>query len=509
MSSPIAPPPVPPVAPVPPRRPRRSFAGPLVLIVLGVVFLLGNLHMLAWYRIAVWFAHYWPVLLILWGVVKLIEHYQAQREGTRASGIGAGGILLIVLIVVFGLIAAQLDRVNWSGLKDNFNIDNGDFDNIFGETYNFNDHLEQSFPAGASLKVIDNHGAISVHPSDDNNVTVVVRKRISAANQDDANKYDSQTKPTITAIGGLVTVDARVEGAGDHPVETDLDISVPRKVPVSIVSRRGDINVVDRDANVDLSSQHADTSVENINGNVKVTQEKGSLKIEQITGDVHVDGRVDELSVSDVKGSAQFDGEFQESVKLERIAKTVTFKSSRTDMEFSRIDGSLDLDSDDLHASAITGPVHLVTRSKNVRFDEVSGDIRLQDDNGTVEVGMRNLGNVQIDSRNGDVQLSLPEKAGFRVDARTRDGEIQSEFPEIKVNNDEHESRASGIVGNGTAHIVVNNEHEGIEFRKAPTNGGPKEGVSGGVTGGVPGAKASKPGKELREPKEKVEPTEN
>jgi Putative adhesin/Domain of unknown function (DUF5668) len=490
MSSPVAPPPV---VPVPPRRPRRSFAGPLVLIILGVVFLLGNLHMLAWYRIGIWFAHYWPVLLILWGVIKLIEHFQAQREGTRAPGIGAGGVLLLVLIVVLGLVSAQIARVNWSGLKDNFDIDNGDFDNIFGETYNYNDHLEQNFPAGDSLKVIDNHGAVSVHPSDDSNLTVVVRKRIGADSQDDANKYDSKTKPTITTIGGLVTVDARTDAASDHPVETDLDISVPRKAPVSIVARRGDINVVDRDANVDISSQHADTSVENISGNLKITQDRGSLKIEQITGDVHVDGRLDEVSVSDVKGSAQFDGDFQESVKLERISKTVNFKSSRTDMEFSRIDGSLDLDSDDLRADAVTGPVHLITRSKNIQLDEVSGDVRLQDDNGTVEVGMRNVGNVQIDNRNGDAQLRLPEKAGFRVDARARDGEIQSDFPEIKINNDDHESRASGVVGNGAAHIVVNNEHEGIEFRKTPPTP----------------PRPPNPAQSLPQPKSDVVPTEN
>lgn len=495
MSSPVAPPPIPPMVPVPPRR-RRSFAGAVVLILLGVLFLLGNLHMLSWFRIVVWFAHYWPVLLILWGVVKLVEHYQAQREGTRASGMGAGGVLLLVLIVVFGLIATQAERVNWSGLKDNFDIDDGDFDNIFGETYNFNDHLEHNFPAGASLKVLDDHGAVSVHPSDDNNITVVVRKRVGADNQNDANKYDSETKPTIAMIGGLVTIDAKTNAAGDHPVETDIDISVPRKAPVSITSRRGDINVVDRDAGVDISSQHADTSVENINGNVKITQEKGSLKIEQVTGDVHVDGRLDEVSVSDVKGSAQLDGGFDESVKLERISKTVSFKSSRTDVEFSRIDGSLDLDSDDLHAETIAGPVHLITRSKNIRLDEVSGDVRLQDDNGTVEVGMQNVGNVQIDSRNGDVQLSLPDKAGFRVDARARDGEIQSDFPEIKVNNDEHESRASGTVGNGAAHIVVNNEHEGIEFRKAS------------LTPPRPPT-PPKPGKALPAPTEKVEPTEN
>ena len=125
-------------------------------------------------------------------------------------------------------------------------------------------------------------------------------------------------------------------------------------------------------------------------------------------------------TVSDVKGAVQLDGDFQESVKLARITKTVTFKSARTDMEFSRIEGSLDLDSDELHAEQITGPLHLTTRSKNIRLEDVSGDLRLQDDNGAIEVGMRTLGNVQIDSRNGDIQLSLPDKAGFRLDAQTR-----------------------------------------------------------------------------------------
>ena len=200
MSSPVYTP-VPPAPPLPPRR-RRSFAGPLVLIVLGLVFLFGNMHMLSWARIGIWFAHYWPVLLILWGAVKMIEHYQAQREGVRASGIGAGGIFLVVMIVVCGLVATQIERVNWSGLRDEINIDDDDFSNLFGQAYNFDDHLEQDFPAGASLKIIDNHGAVSVHPSDDNKISIVVRKRVGADNQGDADNYNAQTKPTITAIGG-------------------------------------------------------------------------------------------------------------------------------------------------------------------------------------------------------------------------------------------------------------------------------------------------------------------
>jgi hypothetical protein len=495
MSSPVITPGLPP-APLPPPRPRRSLSGPFVLIVLGVVFLMATMRILSIGRLAHLFANYWPALLIIWGVIKLLEHQRAQREGTRAPGIGGGGVVLVVMIVVFGLIATQLEHVNWSGLHDQFNLDDGDFPNIFGQSYNFNDHLEQDFPAAASLKVIDTHGAVSVHASDDNKITVVVRKRVGAENQNDADKYNNETKPTITAIGGLVTVDARAEGAGDHPVETDLDISVPRKVQVSVTSRRGDVNLSGRDGGVDINAQRSDTTVEDVNGSVKVNQEKGSVKIEQITGDVHVQGRVNEVSVADVKGSVQLDGEFHESVKLARITKNVVFKSSRTDMEFSHIEGSLDLDSDDLHAEQITGPLHLTTRSKNIRLEEVSGDVRLQNDNGAIEVGMRTLGNVQIDSRNGGIQLRLPDKAGFRLDARTRDGEIQSDFPELKVNNDEHEGKASGSVGNASSHIVLNNEHEGIEIRKASSSP-PKP------------PEPPKAGKALPAPKVKVEPTDN
>jgi hypothetical protein len=499
MSSPVMTPP--PVAP-PPRRP-RSIAGPFVLIIIGFVFLLSTMHVLSVGRLAHLFANYWPVLLILWGVIKVVEHIQAQRQGMRASGIGAGGVVLVVMIVVFGLIATQMERVNWSGLRDDFDFDDkGDFGHLFnGNTYNYDDHMEQDFPAGASLKVIDTHGAVSVHASDDNKITVVVRKRVAAENQNDADKYNTETKPAISTIGGLVTVDAKADGAGDHPVETDLDISVPRKAAVTINSHRGDVNVSGRDANVDISAQRSDTSVEDINGSVKISQDRGTARVQQVNGDVHVGSRLNEVSVSDVKGSVQLEGEFQESVKLERIAKTVTFKSSRTDMEFSRIDGSLDLDSDELRADQITGPVRLTTRSKNIRLDGVSGDVRLQDDNGAIEVAMRAVGNVQIDNRNGTVQLSLPDKAGFRLDARVRDGEIQSDFPELKVSNEDREARASGSVGSGVSHIVINNQHEGVEIRKASSNALP-------AVAPVPPA-PGKPAKALKAPKNNPEPTDN
>ncbi|MGA9566363.1 MAG: DUF5668 domain-containing protein, partial [Candidatus Korobacteraceae bacterium] len=65
-----------PSAPLPPPPPtyryRRSLAGPLILIVIGLVFLLRNIgvHIPVWH----FFGRFWPVLIILWGVIALIEH---------------------------------------------------------------------------------------------------------------------------------------------------------------------------------------------------------------------------------------------------------------------------------------------------------------------------------------------------------------------------------------------------------------------------------------------------
>lgn len=498
MSSTV-PPPVQPVPPPPPYRHRRSYAGPFVLIVLGLIFLLGNLHMISWARLGMAFAHYWPLLLILWGVIKIVEHHQAQRDGYPTRGIGGGGVFLVICIVICGLIATHVARFHWNDIRDNLQIDDSDFDNMFGESFNFDDHLEQAIPACVTnLRINDEHGAVRISSSDDDKISVTVHKKVGAENQSDADKYNSETKPTVVASGNLLTLDAKTSAAGDHSVETDLDISVPRKLPVQITSRRGEVSINGRDGEIEVNNQHGDVSLEDINGNAKLNLEHSSAKVEQVSGDVHIDGHLNEVAVTDVKGSVQLDGEFGESVKLARIAKNVSFKSSRTDLEFSRIDGELDLDSDDLHAEDLFGPVHLNTRSKQINLDDVTGDVRVQDSNGGVEISMRSLGNVQIDNRNGDIHLSVPDKSGFHLDARTRDGEIESDFPDVKVENTDRESKASGTVGNGASHIVINNEHDGIEIRRAtPQPPHP------------PAPPAPHSGRNLPAPKSKVEPTEN
>jgi DUF4097 and DUF4098 domain-containing protein YvlB len=463
----VAPPPIPPSVPPPyPRPPRpRSIAGPLVLIAIGVIFLLGTLRVVELHAILVWFAHYWPVLLILWGVLKLIDHYNAQRVGARSPGIGGGGIVLVVMIVLFGLMATNLARVNWHELRDNMHMDDGDFA-LFGSNYSFDDQLQQDFPKDASVHVIDDHGAVSISTSDGPRMTILVHKRINAENQEDANKWNTGTRPQITVSGNIVSVNANTQGAGDHSVATDLVISVPRKAPVTISSRRGDVSIMGRDGDVDISNQRGEVSVSDIKGKVTLSLERSSAHISQVSDDVAIQGRANDVSIEDVNGAAHLTGEFMESVKLSKIAKGVTFKSSRTDMELSRLDGDLDLDSGDLRANNLAGPLRLLTREKDINLEGVSGDVRLEDSNGAIELQMNKMGSVQIENRNADIRLSVPDHAPFQVDARARDGEIQTDFSDLKVENSDNQSSATGAVGSAGPHVVLNNEHGTIEIRR-------------------------------------------
>lgn len=453
---------------VPPIRHRRSLSGPIILIAIGGIFLLGTMGVLNWGNLAHWFAHYWPVILIVAGIIKLIEYQAAQREGTRVSGIGAGGVFLIIMVVFLGLLSTQASRFNWGELRDHMDIDDSDF-TLFGQKYTYEDRLAEAFPAGSALHVNDIRGAVNVSAGNDDQIHVSVHKRINADSAAEADKWNAGTKPQISVSGGVVTLNANNQAAGDHGIATDLDITIPRKAPLTISTRSGDVSVVGRDGDVQVSAQHDDVTATDINGKVSLTLERSSARISQISSDVSLEGRANDVSVEDVKGAVHLDGEFMESVKLSRLAQGVTFHSSRTDLQFFRLNGDLDLDSGDLQASDVIGPVRLSTRAKDVRLTGVAGDVRLQDENGSVELHMSKLGSVQVENRKGDVQIYVPDKAGFQVDARSRGGDVETDFDGLKVDNREDQATATGTVGGGGPHLVVTNEHGTIEIRKGST----------------------------------------
>src|SRR5947209_9909175 len=119
MGNPTQTPNIPPQAPPPPpyrTRRRRSMAGPVILITVGILGLMATLGVLNFENLVYRFAHFWPVLLIVWGLIKVFEHYKAQQEGYETTGIGGGGVVLIIFLIIFGLGATAATHLDWSGI---------------------------------------------------------------------------------------------------------------------------------------------------------------------------------------------------------------------------------------------------------------------------------------------------------------------------------------------------------------------------------------------------------
>src|ERR1017187_682027 len=464
MPSPVMPPPQ---MPAPPRPP-RSMAGAVVLILLGVMFLMGTMGIFNWHGLTMLFGRYWPALLILWGVIKLIEHEQSKRAGLPGRGIGVGGVFLMLFLIMAGLIATGASRVDWGNIRDHLQLGDNDVDEIFGgSSFDYDGELNSALPAGTTgLRINDERGTITVNVADDKKLRVSWRKKVHAENQQEADSFNKKTDVTITPADKVMVLNANTQGAGDKGVSVDMDIYIPRNTDLVITSRRGDITVAGTTGSVDVNHQRGEVNLSDLTGNATLTVERSSARVQHIKGDVTIQGRANEIAIEDVDGAVHLNGEFQESVRLVRVTKTVSFHSSRTDMEFARLDGRLDLDSGDLRADSLLGPMRLTTRSKDVALEGLSGDLRLEDSNGTVEVGLHKPGNIQIDNRKGDVRVSIPPNTAIKVEARTREGEISSDFDEIKVENNNKQSSASGAIGSNGPRLAMNCEKGSIEIRK-------------------------------------------
>ena len=459
-----------PSAPLPPPPPvyryRRSLAGPLILIVIGVLFLLRNLgvHIPVWH----FFGRFWPVLIILWGVVALVEHFTALRHGYQTRSLGGAGIFLLILIVIFGLAAHHSSDVNWEGMRDQIQIDD-DFGGMFGTAYRFDDTMEQSFPAKGSLRVVCDRGAITVTPSDGDTLRVVVHKKLYAKSQDDANKYNEGTKPQITVNGTSVVLNANTNGAGDHGVSADMEIFVPRDAALDIASKRGDVNINGRKADVKLAVQHGDIALNEITGNTVVNLDRGSIRGTSLIGDVAIDGRIDDATLEDVQGAVKLNGDFFNNIRLNKVTKSVEFKSARSDITLASVPGDLEISGDSLRGTDVGGPMKLVTRSKEIHLEGVTGDVEVENSNGDVEVhpaAKLPMGKMLITGKRGDISLVLPANAGFQVDATTRKGDITTDFGGLKIDSSSGGSRATGTVGNGAAKLQINADTGDIRINK-------------------------------------------
>jgi DUF4097 and DUF4098 domain-containing protein YvlB len=453
---------------------RGSVLGPIILIAIGVVFLLIQSGRLDHTHFWAWYGHWWPLLLVAAGCAVLVEwaldQYvlsDPQRPPYRRS-LGGGVVVLLLILVFSGLIASNVHDYpsGYSKLLPGMHIDQDSFDEFFGDKHESDQNIDLAFNAGSSLAVVNPRGDVTISgTSDDNRIHIAVHKQVYSRSDSEADSKAQRLTPATNMEGSTLNLTMpSTEGA-----RADLVIQVPAAAPTTITANHGDIHVASIKAAVSATANHGDVELSAISGpaTVHVNSMSSSISARNVDGGVAIQGHAEDITLADVTGPVSINGEFFGTTHMEHINGGVHFHTSRTDFQLARLDGEVEMSPDmNLSAEQVLGPVVLTTHNRNIRFDRVAGDIAVTNRNGTIDVvAAPAIGNITVENRNGPVKLTLPEHAGFAVQAETSDGDTFTDFSLSSSSSGNHKT-ISGTVGSGGAAVHLNTTNADISILK-------------------------------------------
>lgn len=410
---------------------RNSFVGPIVLIVLGAIFLANNLRV----DISAWrlIADYWPYLLIAWGFIRLAEiGYLASRNQPlprRGMGGGEWAVIVIVTLIASGINIGndvrdrvRTGRANFRGMQ------------IFGETFEYPVSANAACPKAPRIIVENRRGNVRLVGADADAVVVSGHSTIFGMDKSEADRISGRMKLEVLVQGDQVIIRTNQESAGsDNKVESDLEVRVPKGSTVECRGTRGDFDVSQITGNFEVNSENAGVRGQDIGGNVRIDLRRSDVvRLVRVKGNVDVKGsRASEIEIDQVAGQVTVDGQFTGSIDFRRIDKALRFTSNATTLSIDRIRGRAHMSDGDLEVEDIQGPLKLrCTRSKDVRISGYAAPIEIDINRGDIELSpdTATLATMAVKTESGSITLHVPENAKFDLEARSRRGELDNRY---------------------------------------------------------------------------------
>jgi DUF4097 and DUF4098 domain-containing protein YvlB len=457
-------------------RTRGSVAGPLVLIVIGAIFLVRQIQ--PGFQILDLLARFWPFFLILWGLVALVEvsfRFLRSNGPVPLNGVSGGGWLLVVLICVAGSSTFEMRGPNtwWR----HSSLMQGMVDGL-GDEHPFTIEPQHK-PVGAAPHIVIEsfRGDAKVTGSDTDEVALSGQKTIRTFDDASADAANTATGVEIVTEGNTVLIRSHQDRANSRSqVTSNLELTVPKGASLEMVGTRGDLDATGLAGDVTLSSENAGVRLQDIGGSVKVeTRRSDVIRCENIKGEVALRGRGDDVDLYKVSGQVSISGDYRGSVSLRELAQPVRVSNTRTKLDVQQIPGEIRLDRGSFNAQNAVGPLKLATHSTDVTLDGFTGALDLTVDRGDIEIRPNRmpLGRMAVHATSGNIELSLPEEARFQLNASTERGEIDNEFGEVlKTVSAGRGASLQGEVGGGPDLNLVTT-HGSITVRKATESNAP------------------------------------
>jgi len=441
---------------------RRSFTGPLLMIVIGAIFLWRTIHPET--PIFDMMAQYWPLVLIAWGCIRLIEVLIWHREGVRSSFSG-GEVLLIVLMCVVG---SGIWTAKEHGFGPRFVVGGLDW---WGQQFDYS--VSATAPAAGMKRIVfeNSRGSIKVVGGDGKDVTINGHKMIRAYSRNDADRSNGNTPVEIVPQGDRLLVRTNQDRVPNNQrIDDDLEITVPKGMAVESRGYSGDHDISDLDGDVEINSNRADVRLARLGGNVRLDVGHSSLvRATDVKGRLDLQGRGNDVELENIEGQVTISGDFSGTQDFKNLAKPLHFEGTRsTDLTVQAVPGRINMTLGEFDAKDVVGPVRLITRSRDIRVDQYTNSIELETQRGDIELNPAKapLGAIDARSGAGKVELLIPEKATFSLEATAEHGDAVNDYgAPITKEEGSRSAVLRGKVGEGPT-IKLNSQRGWVSVRK-------------------------------------------
>jgi DUF4097 and DUF4098 domain-containing protein YvlB len=450
------------------RRGSSIFAG-LLLILLGVLLLIYIFY--PQLRLGHMIAVYWPVLLIVLGAAKLIEHFAAGKAARLPRSGPSGGevVLLLALAIVLGSFVFRdwiHARFPDSVAEFPFGIAPSPFERSYSRTEAI---APQTIPPGAMVAIEIGRGKITVQGHAGNQLLMTAQKTVWGLSETSAETTLQQAHVQINRSGGLYRIWPQF-GLGQR-ASVDLAVEAPASASVAASTARGDIRVANIDGRLQAHSGDGDVEVKNAGADVAVNLNQGDARIAGAAGNVRVYGRGNDVNISDVNGDASIEGPFDGSIHARNVARTLHCGLPWSAITIGQLNGTLETDLGDLSISGASGPVRIATHNTDIDVKNATGRIDILDAHGDIKVTLSTppRENITITDDAGEVDVMLPPESNFELAAVSRSGDVRSDFEggQLNVSNTDTSGQMTGQVGApGGPRITIATTYGTIHLRK-------------------------------------------
>ncbi|PYU51518.1 MAG: hypothetical protein DMG48_09735 [Acidobacteria bacterium] len=423
------------------------------------------LHNYRGVSIGVVIGHWWPLILILWGGIKLYERTAASRAGDPGAAkiSGAEVFLVLGLLSLLGIVVAvDYGRENLPGhIRE------------WGNSFEFDLNVApKSVPADARITIRNGHGNISVRPSEDSQIRVSGKKNAKAWNESDAQQFAERAGVEIAQNGDGYEIRPMGVSAGDSRISFDLEVAVPKKTSLTIRNEKGDVTVADMAKPVNVTNGVGNIEIRGTGGDVNIDTRKSDIKVSDTKGNIKISGHGGEINVSAATGALTIDGEFYGAIRADKVAKGVRFLSHRTDLTLSQLAGHMEANPGNLEIFDAPGNLSVRTQD-DITLENAGGKVKVDNRRGNVNVrfSVAPKEDIEIDNASAGITLSLPESASFEIVADCHSGDIDSEFQsdslKLTSGTKSGDSHLEGKYGNGRGpKIILKTSYGSISIHK-------------------------------------------